>query len=304
MAHRRGATLRALRRQEELTAWLFVTPVVLGILLFSVYPVLFSLYISLTDWNVLTSPRWVGPQNYVELVTTDRFFLTALANSAVYAAGTVVPGLVLALFFAVLLNQEIRGRFVYRAIYFVPVVAPTVSIAILWTWIYEPTFGVLNYALKQVGIEGPPWINSSAWAMPSLIIMTIWHGLGYSIVILLAGLQTISREYYEAAAIDGANALHRFRHVTLPLLSPVTFFVLVLSVINALQAFTSAYVLTGGGPANATLTVVLYLYQQAFQFEYMGLASAVAYCLFVIIVGLTGLNFALQRLWVFYDEGR
>jgi multiple sugar transport system permease protein len=299
-----SATLRGLKRQEEVTAWLFVAPVVLGILLFQVYPVAFSLYISLTDWNLLSPPRWVGIQNYIDLLTTDRFFLTAMANSAVYALGTVLPGLALALLFATLLNQPIRGRLVYRSIYFIPVVAPTVSIAILWVWIYEPNFGILNFLLKLVGIQGPPWISSSAWAMPSIIIMNIWHGLGYNIVILLAGLQNISREYYEAAAIDGANGLQGFRHVTLPLLSPVTFFVLVLGVINALQVFTAAYVMTGGGPANATLTVVLYLYKQAFQFEYMGLASAVAYCLFVVIVGLTAVNFALQKLWVFYEEGQ
>lgn len=299
-----SVTLHGLKRREELAAWLFVTPVVLGILLFQVYPVAFSLYISFTDWNLLSSPRWVGTRNYVDLFTTDRFFLTAMANSAVYALGTVLPGLALALLFATLLNQQIRGRLFYRSIYFVPVVAPTVSIAILWAWIYEPSFGILNFLLKLVGIQGPPWISSSTWAMPSLIIMSVWSGLGYTIVILLAGLQNISREYYEAAAIDGASGLQRFRHVTLPLLSPVTFFVLVLSAINAFQTFTAAYVLTGGGPANATLTVVLYLYQLAFRFEYMGLASAVAYCLFVVIVGLTAVNFALQKMWVFYEEGQ
>jgi multiple sugar transport system permease protein len=298
------ATLRGLRRQEEYLAWLFVTPVVLGILLFQVYPVIFSLYISFTEWTIVSPPRWVGPQNYVDLFTTDRFFGVALVNSAVYALGTVLPGVALALVFAVLLNQGIRGRFAYRAIYFVPVVAPTVSIAILWAWIFEPNFGILNFLLKQIGITGPRWLGSSEWAMPSLIIMTIWHGLGYNIVILLAGLQAISRDNYEAAAIDGANPLQQFRHVTLPLLSPVTFFVLVLSVINAFQVFTSAYVLTGGGPANATLTMVLYLYQQAFRYESMGLASAIAYCLFVVIVGLTAVNFLLQRVWVFYEEGQ
>jgi len=209
---------------------------------------------------------------------------------------------ILALIFAVLLNQEIRGKYIYRAIYFVPVVATTVSISILWTWIYEPNFGILNYLLKLIGVTGPPWLGTSQWAMPSLIIMSIWQGLGYNIVILLAGLQAISREYYDAAAIDGANGLQRFRYVTLPLLSPATFFVLVLAVINAFQVFTNVYVMTRGGPANATLTLVLYLYQQAFTYEEMGVASAVAYCLFIIIVALTVVNFYLQRLWVFYEE--
>lgn len=303
MVVRKRATLSGLRRQEELTAWLFVAPVALGILLFQVYPVLFSLYISFTTWNLIRPPRWAGITNYVHLFTTDFVFPTALLNTAEYALGTVIPGIALALVFALLLNQQIRGRFVYRAIYFVPVIAPTVSIAILWTWIYDPSFGVLNYALKIIGITGPPWIADSAWAMPSVIIMAIWQSLGFNIVIFLAGLQGISQDYYEAAAIDGANAIRRFSAITLPLLSPVTFFVLVLSVINALQVFTAPYVLTRGGPANATMTIVMYLYNEAFPYQSMGVASAIAYCLFVIIVALTALNFYLQKVWVFYEEG-
>ena len=190
----------------------------------------------------------------------------------------------LAIVFAVLLNQQIRGRFLYRAVYFVPVVAPGVAVAILWSWIYEPNFGILNFVLKTVGIDGPRWLGSSHWALPAIIIMAVWSQLGYDIVIFLAGLQSISKDYYEAAAIDGANGLARFRHITLPLLSPVTFFVLVLGVINSFQAFTAPYVMTGGGPANSTMMLVLYLYNQAFRFQHMGLASAIAYCLFLIVV--------------------
>jgi multiple sugar transport system permease protein len=298
------ATLSRLRLQEEIAGWLFVAPVVLGVLIFQVYPVLYSLYISFTDWNLVRVPRWVGPDNYVQLFTTDLVFPTSVVNTALFTVGTVVPGLGLALLFALLLNQRIRGRFAYRAIYFVPVVAPAVSVAILWTWIFEPSFGVLNFLLKLVGISGPPWIASSSWAMPSVIIMSTWQGLGFNVVIFLAGLQSISPDYYEAAAIDGANAWQRFRAVTLPLLSPVTFFVLVLALINALQVFTGPYVLTRGGPANATVTVVMHLYNQAFRFQAMGVASAIAYCLFVIIVGLTALNFYLQKVWVFYEEGK
>jgi multiple sugar transport system permease protein len=225
-----------------------------------------------------------------------------MINSFVYAVGTVVPGLVLSLFFAVLLNQNITGRSVYRVIYFVPVVAPTVAVAILWAWIYEPDFGVLNFALSLVGIEGPSWLGSSQWAMFAVIIMAIWQGLGYNIVIFLAGLQSISPDLYEAAAIDGATGFTKFWNITLPLLSPVTFYVLVLSVIGAFQVFTAPFVMTAGGPANATLTVVMQLYREAFQFQRMGLASALAYVLFVIIVGLTLVNLYLQKLWVFYEE--
>ena len=296
------SSLSKLRKREERLGWLFVTPVVLGILIFQLYPTLFSLYVSFTEWNLLTPMRWIGGRNFVDLLTNDRNFLPALTNSFVYALGTVIPGLALALVFAVLLNQNITGRNVYRTIYFVPVVAPTVAVAILWSWIYEPDFGILNFLLSIGGIEGPAWLGSSDWAMTAVIIMSIWHGLGYNIVIFLAGLQSISPDFYEAAAIDGASGLHKFWYITLPLLSPVTFFALVLAVISAFQVFTAPFVMTAGGPANATLTVVMQLYKEAFQFQRMGLASALAYILFVIIVGLTLVNLYLQKIWVFYEE--
>jgi multiple sugar transport system permease protein len=300
----KNATLGDLRRQEQRTGWLCIAPIVAGICIFQIYPVLFSLYASLTQWNLLTRPRWIGLGNYVELFTTDRFFLKALANTGIYALGTVLPTVVLALVFALLLNLEIKGRFIYRAIYFVPVVVPLVSVAILWQWIYEPNFGILNFLLRFVGIHGPPWLGSSQWALLAVIFIAIWRGLGYDIVLFLAGLQSISRDYYEAAALDGANAVQSFRFITLPLLSPVTFVVIVLGVIDGLQVFTVPYVMTNGGPANATLTVVLLLYNDAFQYQQMGLASAIAYCLFALLLLLTLLNFLLQRYWVFYEELR
>jgi multiple sugar transport system permease protein len=299
---RGGSTLGDLRRREERVAWMLISPVVVGVVAFQVYPVLFSLFISLTRWNLLTPPEWIGFSNYVGLIGHDQTFRTALSNSTIYALGTVLPGIVLALVFASLLNLRISGRAVYRAIYFIPVVAPSVSAAILWTWIYQPDFGILNFALKQIGVHGPQWLGSPTWAMPAVMVMGIWQSLGYSIVILLAGLQNISRDYFEAASIDGANVFQRFVSITMPLLSPAIFFVLVLSIINAFQVFTSVFVMTGGGPANSTLTVVMYLYQAAFQHQDMGAAAAMAYCLFAVLAGLTALNFYLQRLWVFYDE--
>lgn len=297
------SSLSKLRRHEERLAWLFVSPIVLGIVIFQLYPTIFSLYVSFTEWNLLTPMRWIGGRNFVDLFTTDRNFGPAMYNSLVYTLGTVLPGLVLALLFAVLLNMNIRGRGVYRAIYFVPVVAPTVAVAILWAWIYERDYGILNWALSLVGIEGPAWLGSSDWAMFAVIVMSIWQGLGYNIVIFLAGLQSISPDLYEAAAIDGASGIRKFWYITLPLLSPVTFLVLVLSVIGAFQVFAAPFVMTAGGPANATVTVVMQLYKEAFQFQRMGLASAMAYVLFVIIVGLTLVNLYLQKLWVFYEEG-
>jgi multiple sugar transport system permease protein len=183
------------------------------------------------------------------------------------------------------------------------VVAPAVAVALLWQFIYEPNFGILNSVLRLIGIHGPPWLGSTKWAMRAVILEAVWAGLGFNIVIYLAGLQGISREYHEAAAIDGANVLQRLARITLPLLSPVTFFLLVTGVIGAFQDFSVPFVMTGGGPANSTQLMVMYLYNQAFQRQRMGVASAVAYMVFLVIVALTVINFAVGRKWVFYEEG-
>ena len=295
-------TLNKMRRNEALAGWLFVTPVFLGLVIFQIYPILFSLYISMTRWNFLSPPAWIGLENYATLFFADQIFLKAMGNTALYALGVVLPGLLLALLFASLLNQRIRGKLVYRAIYFVPVVAPVVAVAMIWAWIYHPTFGLINYALSLVGIEGPRWLGSSDWALPSIMIMAIWQGLGYTIVVFLAGLQGISQTYYEAAEIDGASSLHKFLYITFPLISPVTFFLLVIATIDAFQMFSQSYVMTRGGPANATMTIVLHLYNQAFRYQHMGIASSIAYLLFLIVISLTVANFVMQRSWVFYED--
>ena len=289
-------------RQEERLAWLFVLPVVLGIGIFQIYPTVFSLYASLTQWTLLTPPRWIGLDNYVDLFTTDRFFFQTMQNTGVYTFGVVVPAMIIALIFAILLNQEIRGKYLYRAIYFVPVIVPAVAVALLWNWLYEPNFGLINSALRVIGIKGPAWLGNTEWAMRAVIIQSIWAGLGFNIVIYLSGLQSIGREYYEAASIDGAGFLHQFFYITLPLLSPVTFFILVTGIIGTFQDFTVPFIMTGGGPAGATQLVVMYLYGLAFRLQNMGTASAVAYIVFIVIVTLTALNFLLARRWVFYEE--
>ncbi len=301
MAQKSGS-LKRRQRHEERVAWLFITPVILGILIFQVYPTLFSLYASMTAWNLITPPRWVGFENYVDLFTTDRFFLKSMWNTIRYTLGVVLPSMAISLFFASLLNQNIRFKHGYRAIYFVPVVAPTVALALLWGWLYEPNFGIINAALGMVGIKGPSWLGTTTWALRSVIIMAIWAGIGFQIVIFLAGLQGISQDYYEAAAIDGANAWQKFSRITLPLLSPVTFFVLVTGIIGTFQDFSLVWVLTQGGPAGATQLIVMYLYGLAFRLQKMGQASAVAYSVFLVIVGLTIVNFVVSKRWVFYEE--
>lgn len=298
----KATSLKRLQRHEERMAWLFVSPVLLGILIFQIYPTIFSLFASFTSWNLISPPRWIGLENYVDLVTTDRFFFKTLWNTTRYTLGVVFPSMALALFFAALLNQNIRFKQLYRGIYFIPVVAPTVALALLWGWLYEPNFGIINGVLRSFGIKGPAWLGTTQWALRSVIIMSIWAGLGFQIVIFLAGLQNISQEYYEAASIDGANAWQKFLRITLPLLSPVTFFVLVTGIIGTFQDFSLVWVLTQGGPAGATQLIVMYLYGLAFRLQRMGLASAVAYSVFLIIVGLTILNFVFSKKWVFYED--
>jgi multiple sugar transport system permease protein len=206
------------------------------------------------------------------------------------------------LFIAVLLNQDIAGKTFFRAILFIPVIIPTASAALAWQWMYATTGGIFNQLLQMVGLAPVPWLSNTHYAIWSVIIEAIWASLGLNVVIFLAGLQNIDAEYYEAAEIDGAGAWLKFRYVTLPLLSPTTFFVLVIGVIGTIQAFDVPYVMTGGGPANSTQMIVMYLYTNAFRLQRMGLASAIGYMVFIIILILTFINFRFEKRWVFYEE--
>lgn len=290
------------RFREEVNAWLFVSPIVFGLLIFQVFPVLFSLYVSFTDWNLLSSPTWVGLSNYVDLFTIDPFFASTLRNTIFYALGTVFLGLILSLLIAMLLNQQLVGKDIFRALFFLPVILPTASAALAWTWMYDAQSGIINSFLKLLGATPIPWLINTKYAMWAIIIEAVWAGLGFNTVIFLAGLQNISQDYYEAAEIDGASAWNKFLNITLPLLSPTTFFVIVTSIINAIQIFDLPFVMTNGGPANATQTIVMYIYSNAFRLQRMGLASAVGYMVFIIILGLTFINFWLEKKWVFYEE--
>jgi multiple sugar transport system permease protein len=207
----------------------------------------------------------------------------------------------LALLFAVALNQRIRGIVFYRTAYFLPVISSTVAISLIWEWLYEPQYGLLNYVLGFLGIHGIQWLGDPNTAMPSIMIVSIWRDLGFNMVIFLAGLQAVPQELHEAAAIDGAGSFERFRFVTLPMLSPTIFFVIVLSIIGSFKVFDQAYVMTQGGPLNATTTVVYYIFTQAFQWFHMGYAAALGYVLFAIILAFTLLQFKLQRSWVHYE---
>ncbi|RIK28945.1 MAG: ABC transporter permease [Chloroflexi bacterium] len=294
------ATLRA---REALTFYLFLTPWLLGFVLFTIGPILASAALSFTQYDIVTPPRAIGVANYHDLFASDRLFGVSLYNTEYYVLFFVPLQIALSLALALLLNLPVHGIPIYRTMFYIPSIVPAVANSILWIWIFQPQWGLLNYGLSLLGVEGPLWLSSVEWSKPSLILMSLW-GSGGSMIIFLAGLQGIPQHLYEAAELDGANRWRRFWHVTLPMLTPTTFFVLVLGVIGSFQVFTQAYIMTGGGPANSTLFYMLYLYRRAFVFQNMGYASAMAWILFVIIFLLTVVQFAAARRWVYYEGER
>jgi len=290
----------SLARQEELIAYAFLLPSLLGFLAFLVVPMIASLGISFYDWELLTPPRFVGVTNFLTLVQ-DTVFRDVLFNTIYYTLGLVPLNLVVSLGLAVWLNTKLRGLTLYRMAFFMPVVTVTVAVALIWRWMYEPRAGVIDVALRAVGLPGPSWLGDTQFAMPALIFMSVWKGFGYNMVLFLAGLQGIPVTIYEAATIDGATAWQRFWRITLPLLSPTVFLAVVLTVISSFQVFDQALVMTRGGPANATNTIVLYIYQNGFEFFRMGYASAIAWVLFGVIFVFTLLQMRLQGRWVQYE---
>ena len=303
-AHRRSGRIGLLRRlieSEQVTAYVLLTPTLIGLVVFTLGAVVAALLVSFTRWDLITPPQWVGLANYQAMLSLDGLARTALWNTVSYTIGTVPPGVILSLLLAIAMNQKVRGIILYRTAYFLPVISSTVAIALLWDWIYAPDYGLLNFLLRSLHLPTSQWLGDPATAMPAIIIMSVWRGLGFNMVIFLAGLQGIPQELYEAARIDGANNWHTFRHITVPLLSPVIFFVTVLSIVGSFQVFDQTYVMTQGGPLNATTTIVFYIYQQAFQWFHMGYAAALGYVLFAIILVFTLIQFKLQTLWVHYE---
>jgi multiple sugar transport system permease protein len=292
----------AARRRRYLEGYLFILPWLLGLLLFRLGPMVASLGLSFTAWDLLRPPVFIGLENYERIFTRDDLFWISLQNTVVYVFGRVPLVLSLALLIAILLNQAIYFRSAFRTIFYLPVVTPEVATALLWAWMFEPNFGMINSALKNVGIQGPGWLATTEWALPAVIVVSAW-GIGSIMVIYLAGLQSIPHHLYEAADLDGASALQKMRHVTVPLLTPVIFFNLVTGVVASFQIFTKIRIMTNGGPANATLVYVLYIYNQAFQWLKMGYGTALAWVLFLILFALTYFMFRRQR-WVYYEGAR
>jgi multiple sugar transport system permease protein len=287
-------------RRETVAFYMAILPWLVGFLIFTLGPMVASMYLSFTRWDLLTPPRWNGLDNYMTAFTNDRHFWAALVVTTKYALFSIPLNLGLALAVAILLNQVRRGVNVLRVIYFLPSVVAGVPVVVLWAWIFNPEFGLFNWVLSWFGIEGPRWLLDPDWALTALIIMSAWS-FGAPMIIFLAGLKNIPPHLYEAAEIDGGGTWAKFRYVTVPMLSPTIFFNLVLGVIGAMQAFTQSYVSTGGGPQDSTLFYVLYLYQNAFIRLRMGYASALAWILFVIIVVLTLLIIRSSALWVYYE---
>lgn len=281
---------RAIKRRhlaDWFTAYAFLFPSFLILAVFIYYPVFYALYLSFFRWRLLRGdPTFNGLANYQFLLTSEDFW-QAIWNTLYFAVGSIPTNMALALFVAILLNRPLRGLSFYRTAYFTPVITSMVAVSVVWMWIYHPDIGLLNYALQAVGLPAIRWLNEPQWAMPSLIILSIWKGVGYNVIIYLAGLQNIPEYLYEAAKIDGANRWQLFQHVTWPLLTPTSFLIVIIAIINSFQSFTQVHVMTQGGPLNSTLVIVYYLYQQAFQQFNMGYGSAVAIALFLIILVLT-----------------
>jgi len=289
----------AREKQDGVAAVIFLLPNVVGFLLFMVGPTIGSIIISFTDWSLLRAPQFAGVQNYIA-AWHDPVFWKTLGNTAYYVFAKVPFNIVLSLILAALLNRKLAGRNIFRAIFFLPMVASSVSVALLWQPLLDPTVGYLNKFLSFVHLGPYPWILSPTWAMPSVILVATWKETGFYMVIFLAGLQGIPTSYYEAARIDGANVVQEFLHITVPLISPTTFFVSVTMIIGSFQIFDLTTVLTGGGPANATNTLVMYVYQAGFNFFRMGYASSIAYVLFAIILIFTLAQNRLSKRWVHY----
>jgi multiple sugar transport system permease protein len=290
------------RGREAIECYIFMSPVILGLLLFYLGPMVASFYFSLTSYDMLSSARWVGLDNY-RTMADDQIFWKSLRVTIIYSGVSVPLVLGLALALALLLNQRFKGVTAFRTIYYLPTVMSGVAIATLWRWIFNADFGILNLLLEKVGIIGPNWLGSETWALPALIMTSLWTA-GGTMLIFLAGLQGIPADLYEAAEIDGAGMWNRFRNITLPLISHVTFFNLVLGIIGALQVFAEAFVMTRGGPNNATLLLSVYLYRNAFEYLRMGYASAIAWVMFMIVLLLTLVVFRTAPMWVHYQESK
>jgi len=289
-----------LQRRENVEGWLWTAPWWLGFLMFSLYPMLASLYYSLTDYKVVGATQFVGLANYIQAISKDPQFWPSLGRTAYYTFTMVPLSLIGSLLAAMVLNQRLKGTNLYRTSFFLPSLMPGVALAIVWIWILNPKYGLVNQLLGSIGIEGPGWLYSTKWAVPSLLMMGFWGSFGgAAMLIFLASLQSVPQDLYEVAELDGANAWHKFRNVTVPMLSPAIMYNMVMSTIYTFQSFLFAYLTTEGGPQWATWFFGLHIYTNAFEYFKMGYASALSWCMFVIVLAIVFVYFKLSGRWVF-----
>ncbi|WP_274651182.1 carbohydrate ABC transporter permease [Paenibacillus humicola] len=298
---RKARSGKGIFRRENLDGWLFLSVSLIGYILFRFIPIIFSFVLSFSEWNLvsgLRGIRFTGLENFIEQ-WSDTWFLHSLVNTFYFSVVSVPISIALSLLAAVIVNESIYFKGFVRLLLYSPHISSMVAISIVWAVLYSPSYGPINMFLQSLGISHPPgWISSSAWAMPSLIIMSIWQSVGYNMVIMLAGLQGIPRDYYEAAEVDGAGVLQRFRSITIPLMSPTLFFVMITSVIGSFQIFAQVNILTKGGPGTSTSVLVYYIYNVAFNYNRLGYANSISWVLFVMIFALTLWQWRQQKKWV------
>lgn len=287
--------------RKALWGYIFISPWLLGLLFFIGGPIVASLYLSFTKYDILSAPQFVGFQNYQYAFSQDVLFWPSLGRTFYYAVVAVPLGLVGSLALAMLLNQRLKGTNFFRTCFFLPSLTPSVALSVLWLWLLQPKLGLVNSLLSNIGLGGYPWLTDSHTVIPSFILIALWGGMGGgTMLIFLAGLQGVPTELEDAARVDGAGAWSKFRNVTLPIITPTLFFNLVLGIIGALQVFTVAFVATDGGPDYGSWFFALQIYQQSFRYLQLGYGAALAWIFLFIIMILTGINFALSRKWVFY----
>jgi multiple sugar transport system permease protein len=290
-----------LTRSNNLVAYVFLTPAILGLILYTFIPILGVFGISLTNWTGLEPPTFTGLSNYIDIFTSDFYFQSSVISTLYYAIGAVITGIIYSFCVALMLNQRIPGRGIWRSIYFMPYIVPVIGSSIVWSWMYEANFGVFNYILSLFGIDKIQWLQDEKFAMPSIILMMVWMS-GNLIVIFLAGLQGVPKTYMEAVEVDGGNFWHKFRHITIPMMSPIIFYNFLMSIIYHLQGFVPAYAITKGGPNDSTLLMVYLIYREGFMRNNFGHASALSVLFFIFIAALTGFIFSTARLWTFYES--
>lgn len=298
----------SVQRREAAAGWIFAAPVILGWIIFVAGPVLITLLLSLTDYSVGGSPRFLGVENFRRFFTSaDESFFASVRATALYGMLSVPACVVVSFGLALLLNTKIRFRGLFRAALFLPVIIPLAASSVIWMWLFQPDFGVVNFVIRTLGLPGPQWLASERTVIPTMVLMNVWL-TGNSMVIFLAALQGVPRHLYEALEIDGGNAFHKLVYITLPMVSPTIFFAIITGFINALQAFVQPAIMTSdayhaGGPNNSSLLYVLFIYREAFRFSKLGSASAAAVMLFAVIAGLTWMFFRFSHSLVYYEGG-